>query len=130
MKQVINPDHVAKPVGHYSQCVKASGSHFVFIAGQVAVNEHGELVGKGDIEAQTYQVMKNIEAIVRAAGGTMDDIVQTVIYDTDIEKHVDGMRKVRDQFFSAHFPTGAKVEVKRLAHPDYLLEISAIAVID
>ena len=130
MKQVMNPDHVCKPVGHYSQCVKASGSQLVFIAGQVAVNEHGQLVGKGDIEAQTYQVMKNIEVIVRAAGGTMDDIVQTVTYDTDIEKHVEGMRKVRDEFFSPNFPAGAKVEVKRLVHPDYLLEISAIAVID
>jgi enamine deaminase RidA (YjgF/YER057c/UK114 family) len=53
-----------------------------------------------------------------------------VIYDTDIEKHVEGMRKVRDRFFKSHFPSGTKVEVKRLAHPDYLLEISAIAVID
>ncbi len=130
MKQIMNPDHVCKPVGQYSQCVKASGSQLVFIAGQVAVNEHGQLVGKGDIEAQTYQVMKNIEALVRAAGGTMDDIVQTVTYDTDIEKHVEGMRKVRDEFFSPNFPAGAKVEVKRLVHPDYLLEISAIAVID
>ena len=130
MKQIINPDNAPKPVGHYSQCVKASGSQFVFIAGQVAVNEQGQLVGKGDIEAQTTQVLKNIETIVRAAGGTMNDIVQTVTYDTDIEKHVVGMRKVRDQFFSPNYPAGAKVEVKRLADPDYLLEITAIAVID
>ena len=130
MKQILNPDHVCKPVGQYSQCVKASGSQLVFIAGQVAVNEHGELVGKGDIEAQARQVLTNIQALVRAAGGSMQDIVETVTYDTDIKSHVDGLRKVRAEFFSSGFPAGAKVEVKGLVDPDYLLEMSAIAVIE
>lgn len=130
MKQIMNPDHVCKPVGQYSQCIKASGSQLVFIAGQVAVNEHGELVGKGDIEAQARQVLTNIEALVRAAGGSMKDVVQTITYDTDIKKHVEGLRKIRAEFFGADFPVGAKVEVKGLVHPDYLLEMTAIAVVE
>ena len=95
-----------------------------------AVNEEGQLVGKGDIEAQARQVLTNIEALVRAAGGTMEDIVQTITYDTDIKKHVEGLRKVRAEFFGSNFPAGAKVEVKALVHPDYLLEMSAIAVLE
>lgn len=71
-KEVINPSTVAKPVGHYSQGVKARGSTLLFIAGQVALDENGNLVGKGDIEAQTRQIMRNIQRILEAAGGTMD----------------------------------------------------------
>ena len=130
MKQIVNPDFVAKPVGHYSQGVLASGSRLLFIAGQVSVDEYGRVVGTGDIEAQTRQIMKNIEAIVRAAGGTMDDIVELTIYDTDVDSHGEISRKVRDEFLGSDFPAGTRLEVKRLVHPDYLIEISAIAVLD
>ena len=129
MRQVINPDGIVKPVG-YSQAVRASGSVLVFIAGQVAVDENGEIVGRGDIEAQTRQIMINIETIIKAAGGTMRDIVRWTHYSTNIARYADTARRVRSEFIPTDPPAGALIEVKALAHPDYLLEVDAIAVLD
>ena len=131
-RQNIQPDALAKRVvdGHvlYSHVVVAEGKRMIFIAGQLARDRHGNLVGKGDMRAQLRQVGENIKAALAAAGATLNDIVKTTTYVTDIDeffKHVD----VRMEYFGA-MPTSTTLEVRRLAHPDFLVEVEAMAVVD
>ena len=116
--------------GHtlYSHVVSVEGKRMVFVAGQLARDRAGNVVGKGDMRAQIRQVGENIKAALAAAGATLADIVKTNTYVTDIDeffKHVD----VRMEYFGA-MPTSTTVEVRRLAHPDLLVEIEVIAVVD
>ncbi|MEE9147437.1 MAG: RidA family protein [Candidatus Tectomicrobia bacterium] len=108
--------------------VVEGGGRTVFIAGQLARDRDGNVVGKGDMRAQIRQVGDNITAALAAAGATLDDLVKTTTYVTDIEeffRHID----VRTAYFGA-LPTSTTVEVRCLAQPDFLIEVDAIAVID
>ena len=116
--------------GHvlYSHVVVVEGKRTIFISGQLARDRHGNAVGTGDMRAQLRQVGENIKAALEAAGATLDNLVKTTTYVTDIEeyfKHVD----VRMEYFRA-LPTSTTVEVRRLAHPDFLVEVEATAVVD
>jgi 2-iminobutanoate/2-iminopropanoate deaminase len=128
----IQPDALPVRVvdGHvlYSHVVVVEGKRTIFISGQLARDRHGNAVGKGDMRAQLRQVGENIKAALEAAGATLDNLVKTTTYVTDIEayfKHVD----IRMEYFEA-LPTSTTVEVRRLAHPDFLVEVEAIAVVD
>ncbi len=132
-RQNIQPDALSKRIigGHvlYSHVVAVEGRRLIFIAGQLARDRHGNAVGKGDMRAQIRQVGENIKAALEAAGATLADVVKTATFVTDIEeylKHVD----VRMEYFGAALPTSTTVEVRRLAHPDFLVEIEAMAVTD
>jgi enamine deaminase RidA (YjgF/YER057c/UK114 family) len=128
----IQPETLSTRVvdGHvlYSHVVVVEGKRTIFISGQLARDRHGNAVGKGDMRAQLRQVGENIRAALEAAGATLDNLVKTTTYVTDIEayfKHVD----VRMEYFRA-LPTSTTVEVRRLAHPDFLVEVEAIAVVE
>lgn len=132
-RQNVQPEALAKRVvnGHvlYSHVVAAEARRLIFIAGQLARDQDGNVVGKGDMRAQIRQVGENIKAALQAAGATLSDLVKTTTYVTDIEeffKHVD----VRMEYFAAALPTSTTVEVRRLAHPDFLVEIEAMAIRD
>lgn len=132
-RQNIQPDALAKRIvgGHvlYSHVVVVEGRRMIFISGQVARARHGNVVGKGDMRAQIRQVGENVKAAVEAAGATLGDLVKTNTYVTDMEeffKHVD----VRVEYFGAALPTSTTVEVRKLAHPDFMVEVEAIAVVD
>src|SRR5262249_20284165 len=129
-RQNIQPATLSKRVvqGHvlYSHVVVVEGRRTIFIAGQLARDRDGNVVGKGDMRAQIRQVGENLKAALAAAGATLNDLVKTTTYVTDIDeffKHVD----VRMEYFGA-LPTSMTVEVRRLAHPDFMVEIDAIAV--
>jgi len=131
-RQNIQPEALAQRVvdGHvlYSHVVVVEGQRMIFMAGQLARDSQGNVVGKGDMRAQFRQVGENIKAGLAAAGATLNDIVKTTTYVTDIEeffRHVD----VRMEYFGA-LPTSTTVEVRRLAHPDFLVEIEVLAVVD
>lgn len=125
-KQHLNPDTMAKPSG-YSHVVKAGNT--VYIAGQICVAQDGTVMGKGDAEAQTRQIWKNIEAAVKSVGGDLGSVVKTTTYVTSIA-HAAGVRKVREELFKAgNPPTSTLVVVSELANPDYIVEIEAIAVV-
>jgi enamine deaminase RidA (YjgF/YER057c/UK114 family) len=125
--QYINPDTLSRSRG-YSQVVKAAST--VYIAGQVSAGSDGNVVGKGDPEAQVRQVWRNLEAAVKAAGGTLQHVVKTTTYVTNIQ-YAAAVRKVREELFqSLNPPTSTLLVVAGLASPDYLVEIEAIAVID
>lgn len=117
--------------GHvlYSHVVTVTGGTHVFIAGQLARDRDGNLVGRGDMRAQIEQVGKNLQQCLAAAGAKLDDLVKTTTYVTDIEeffKHAE----TRMRYFSPALPTSTTVEVRRLSHPDFMVEVEAVAVID
>jgi 2-iminobutanoate/2-iminopropanoate deaminase len=131
-RENIQPDGLAKRVvgGHtlYSHVVVVEAKKTIFVSGQLARDARGEVVGKGDMRAQIRQTGENIKAALAAAGATLNDIVKTNTYVTNIEeffKHTD----VRMEYFGA-MPTSTTIEVSKLAHPDLMVEIEVVAVKD
>ena len=113
----------------YSHVVVAAGKNMVFIAGQLSRNKAGEIVGAKDMRAQIRQVGENLRIALEAAGARPEDLVKTTTYVTDIDeffKHPDA----RADVFGQSLPTSTTVEVRRLSHPDLMVEIEAIAMID
>ena len=88
----------------------------------------GSVAGVGDIDAQTRQVCENLKAAIEEAGGSMDDICRVDVYVRNIE-HFQAIHKVRREYFSGVLPASTMVEVSKLVNPEYLIEISAIAMI-
>ena len=126
--QHINPDSMMEtPV--FSQAVVTSGSgKTIYIGGQNAVNEKGEVIGKGDIAAQTEQVMKNILTALEACGATMKDVVKLNIFITqgqDAQKGFEASQKFMPK--DAQPPVITALYVAGMGNPDFLLEIDAVA---
>ena len=128
MRKVIQPKSLSDPRPRYSQGILAKGGKLLFIAGQTASDRDGNVVGKGDIEAQTHQVFKNLSAVLKEAGGSLENLVMTTTYITDRE-YREGYNRVRMQYYKTNPPTSTLVIVKGLAHPDYLIEINGVAVL-
>ncbi|TMA07946.1 MAG: RidA family protein [Deltaproteobacteria bacterium] len=128
MTKVIQPKELSDPRPRYSQGILAEGGKLLFIAGQTASDKEGNVVGKGDIEAQTHQVFKNLSAVLKDVGGSLDNLVMTTTYITD-RKYREGYNRVRQQYYKKNSPTSTLVIVTGLANPDYLIEINGIAVI-
>jgi enamine deaminase RidA (YjgF/YER057c/UK114 family) len=125
-REYLRPETIAKTTG-YSQVIKTGDT--VYIAGQVAMAADGSTVGRGDPEAQLRQIWKNIDSAVKSAGGSLQNIVKTTTYVTDI-KYGASVRKVREEVLRGTFPpTSTMVVVKELANPDWMVEIEAIAVV-
>ncbi|MBI2206456.1 MAG: RidA family protein [Candidatus Rokubacteria bacterium] len=131
-RQNIQPEALAQRVvgGRvlYSRVVVVEGRKTIFVSGQLARDPKGGGGAPGDMRAQLRQVGENIKAALAAAGATLADIVKTNTYVTDIEeyfKHVD----VRMEYFGA-LPTSTTIEVSRLAHPDLVVEVEVIAMVD
>ena len=113
----------------YTQCIKVTGAQsIVFLAGQVAYDKDGSPAHRGDFKAQARAVFGAITAHLEAAGGTLANVVKITTYVTDVRYRLE-FRSVRDEFFGAKGPASTMVEVSSLAHPDYLIEIEAIAVV-
>lgn len=129
MKHQISTERLAPPNGHFSQAtaIEARGK-LVFISGMTARTAAGGIAGIGDVEAQTRQVCENLKAAVETAGGTLDDIVRVDVYVRNME-HFPIIHKVRREYFNEPVPASTMVEVSKMVSPDYLIEISAIAVL-
>jgi enamine deaminase RidA (YjgF/YER057c/UK114 family) len=116
------------PGNGYSHAVVASG-RLVAIAGQVAMDEHGELVGEGDPPAQAERVFENLRLALAAAGATFADVVKFGVFTTDISI-LPVVREVRDRYVDTdNPPASTAVQVGALFRPGYLLEIEAFAVV-
>lgn len=111
----------------YSHVVSVPAGHrLVFISGQLARNSKGDIVGPGDMHTQIRQVGENLKAALEAAGASLADLIKTTTYVTDIDeffKHVD----IRHEYLGSALPASTTVEVRRLSHPDLLVEIEAVA---
>ena len=99
----------------------------IYVSGQVAYDPNGNLVGEGDMRAQTRQVFDNIRAVLAAAGARLEDIVKINTYITDQSRFMD-MLDVRREIFGANPPASTAVVVSALAFPGLLIEVEAIAV--
>lgn len=127
-KQIIKPASMSQPTG-YSYAVKKSGTP-VYIAGQVALDGEGKIVGEGDPAAQTEQVLANIKTVVEACGGTMADIVKINVYVTDISYRPAIAAARAKHFAEGQYPASTFVVISALAQPQFLVEIEAVAMIE
>ena len=127
MAERIMPPAVAAPTGPWSPAVRTGPGEMLFIAGCVAVDENGNVIGSGDIEAQTHQVMKNFKAVVEAAGMTMADVVKITNFLTDVRDYP-AMATVRQQYLKEPYPASTMVEVTGFLYQGLLVEIEGIAV--
>jgi len=127
-KKIIQSDRLVKSLGPFSQGVAWSGNkeELIFISGTTARNEKGEIVGKGDIKAQTVQVLENIKAVLEAAGATMDDVLKVNVYVKDMD-HLAEINEVRSRYWKGNYPASALIAVKGFVNEDILIEIEAIA---
>ena len=110
----------------YSHAAKAGG--LLFVAGQVAQDQDGNLVGRGDMEAQAVQIFDNLRAVLASAGATLNDVVKLTTYATNVAYRAK-IAEVRARYFTTYFPPNTFVVVASLATPDYLLEIEAVAAV-
>jgi 2-iminobutanoate/2-iminopropanoate deaminase len=127
-KRSLDPDGLPAPVGPYSNVVTTPPGKLVFCAGQVALDVNGDIVGAGDIAAQTRQVMENLGIALAAAGATFADVVRVVNYITDVDLFGQ-MAAVRREYLVEPYPASTLVEVSALLYPELLIEIEAIAVV-
>jgi 2-iminobutanoate/2-iminopropanoate deaminase len=113
----------------YSQAVKVTGAQTVlFLAGQVAYDDKGNPAHPGDFTAQARAAFQAVKAQVEAGGGTMQSIVKVNTYLTDIRRRAE-LVPVREEFFGKKGPASTLVAVSALAHPDWMIEVEAIAVV-
>ncbi len=128
-KRQVTSEKIRQPSGHFSQAIAVEArGRLVFISGMTARRADGTIAGIGDIEAQTRQVCENLKSAAEAAGGTLDDVCRVDVYVRNME-HFDRIHKVRREYFKSPPPASTMVEVAKFTLPDYLIEISAIALI-
>lgn len=127
-KTTLNPEGLPVPRGSYSLVTVAQPGRVVFIAGQTASDPQGNVVGVGDVRAQTRYIIEKIQRAVEAVGGTISDVVALSVFTTDVRYHRD-INETRREVLGSNFPTSTMVQVVALARPELLLEINAIAVI-
>jgi enamine deaminase RidA (YjgF/YER057c/UK114 family) len=129
--QRLNPPSLSKPTG-YSHATLVTAGRQVHVSGQVALNASGEIVGKGDITAQTEQVYQNLKAALSAAGADMRHVFKLVTYVVDLAPaRAAEIRKVRlAHMTEGDYPASTMVGTTALVHPDFLIEVEAIALLD
>jgi 2-iminobutanoate/2-iminopropanoate deaminase len=128
-KQQIKSSKLVDAGGHFSQAVAVPAKGvMVFISGMTARRADGTIAGIADVEQQARQACENLKNAVEAAGGTMDDVCRVEVYLRNIGD-TERVNKVRRDYWSAPMPASMVVEVSKLASPEFLVAISAIAVI-
>ena len=129
--RTIQPEGLAKPFSAYSNASRVKASRFLFIAGQVALDVDGNLVGQGDIKEQARQIFANIKLILTSEGLEMSSIAKFTTYIARKED-IKPFYEVRDEIFPELFPSGdyppnTLLVVAQLVRPEFLLEIEAVA---
>jgi 2-iminobutanoate/2-iminopropanoate deaminase len=123
----LNPPTLSKPTG-YSHVVEVQRGRTIYIAGQVALDKSGNVVGKGDFAAQTTQVFENLKLALAAAGATFDNVVKVNTYVTDMSQ-LQVLRELRGKYYGANAPASTLVQIGKLANEELMIEIEAIAVV-
>jgi enamine deaminase RidA (YjgF/YER057c/UK114 family) len=130
--RIFNPDTIAKPTAGYSHVAEVTDGKLVYIAGQVAIDRAGNMVGKDDFRAQVQQVFENLKAAVEASGGDFHNIIKLNYYCSEAVDpgQVPVVREIRDKYVNtANPPVSTFVVVKRLVRPEWLIEVDAVAVV-
>ena len=131
-KEIINPSTLPAPRG-FNHGILVSGGRLLFLAGQDASDAEGRIVAPGDLVAQFEQVLRNLKAVVEAAGGRMQDIVKLNIFVKSREEYrarLKPLGQVFRTYFGDYYPTMALFEVSGFFQEDTLVELEGIAVID
>jgi enamine deaminase RidA (YjgF/YER057c/UK114 family) len=124
----VNPPELNTPRG-YTHVVDTRGQRTIYISGQIALDQSGNIVGANDLQAQAVQIFENIKNALAGAGASFNDVVKLTLYFVDIT-NVQVVRDVRDRYINtANPPASTAVEIRRLVRPELLLEIEAVAVI-
>jgi enamine deaminase RidA (YjgF/YER057c/UK114 family) len=127
----VNPPELDTPPG-YSQVVDVRPGRIIFIAGQTALDQKGDLVGKGDFTAQAAQVFRNLSAALQSVGCTASNLVKLTVFLRNMD-NLPTYREARNRFFATITPPVAPavtlVEVSKLYGPDFMIEIEAIAAV-
>ena len=126
-RETIHTDACRPTPPFFSQAVKVGP--MIFVSGQLSRDAQGNVVGKGDMAAQTRQVIANLRAILNAAGADLRHVVKLTAFMTDMARAPEAWA-VRQEAFEERPPASTGVEVSRLTHPDFMIEIEVIAVID
>lgn len=128
-RMAVSPPGVPAPIkSYYSNAIRVESGPLLFIAGQIPINEAGDLVGKGDIQKQAEQVFANIAAILAGSDATLSDLVKVTVYVTDIS-FMGQLAPLRARLFPKDGPASVCVQVSALAEPDILIEIEGVAVV-
>jgi 2-iminobutanoate/2-iminopropanoate deaminase len=123
MREPINTPKAPKPIGPYSQCIRANG--FLFLSGQTPINpETGQLI-EGNIEQQTERALENLKAVLQAAGSSLEKVVKTSVFLKDMNEFAQ-MNAVYARYFATNPPARSTIEAARLPK-DCRVEIDLIA---
>jgi len=122
------PPGLARPGGHWTTVTTARPGKLVFVSGLTAKNAQGEIVGVGDIAAQTRQVCENLQTAMHAAGGSLADIVRVDVFIKEMAGF-QVIHQIRREYFGPNPPASTMVAVAAFTHPDMLIEINAIGVL-
>jgi enamine deaminase RidA (YjgF/YER057c/UK114 family) len=128
---IYNPQTLGAPMGQYSHVTRVKASEFLFIAGMLAGDAAGNVIGEGDFEAQTTQVFRNIEAALQSAGASWGNVVQFTTYlvhSQDIPKFMAyRLREFPKMFGGGKYPPNTLLMVDRLVKEPFLVEVQTIA---
>ena len=130
-KTIINPPSLARPSG-FNHGIVVTGGSLLFLAGQTASDKEGNIVAPGDLVAQYMQVLRNLQTVVEAADGTMQDIVKITIFVSDRDNYranLPALGKAHRAFFGNYYPATALLEISRFFQDEALIEIEGLAVI-
>ena len=129
--RIVNPDSLGKPLGQYSQITRVKASEFLFIAGQLATDQAGNIVGADDFDAQCVQVFANIGAALRSCGADWGNVVQFTTYlvhSQDIAKFMQyRLREFPGMFKNGVYPPNTLLMVDRLVKEPFLVEVQTVA---
>ena len=130
-KTIINPPSLARPSG-FNHGIVVTGGRLLFLAGQTASDKEGRIVAPGDLVAQYTQVLRNLQTVIEAAGGTMQDIVKITIFVSDRDDYranLPALGKAHRAFFGNYYPAAALLEISRFFQDAALIEIEGLAVL-
>ncbi len=129
--KIYNPEGLAKPLGQYSLVTRVKASEYIFIAGQVAADKNGKLVGPDDFDAQCVQTFANIETALKSAGAGWGNVVQFytfIVHSQDIPKFMKyRLREFPKMFAGSVYPPNTLLMVDRLVKEEFLIEVQATA---
>ena len=128
--QFLNPPGLC-PTNGWTHVVTSAGGRTIHVSGQVSVDEHGQTVGKGDLQAQTEKTFANLDVALKAAGASFRDVVKMNLYVVGLKPElVPLLREVRARYVNReHPPASTLVGVSALVGADWLLEIEVVAVV-
>ena len=125
--EIVTAEEVPLPSGPFASATLATGARILSVSGQIAQSKDGGLVGADDAGEQARQCLRNVDALLRAAGAARTDVVRVVVYLTDMADRA-AVARAREEYFGDHRPAATLVEIRALVAPQFKVEIEATAV--